>query len=454
MESDLRATWELCGGTAPAEWRFTTIESLLEDSRNALAVGVMYPGKNTAEGVPLVKVSDVKNGRVLGEPDFLISVKKDDEYRRTRLSGNELLITLVGNPGDCALVSEEMADWNVARAIAVVRLENPELRRWVRLALLSHPAQQFMNSRFNTTVQRTLNLKDIREVVVPIPPDNVREGITELASIIDDKIDLNRRMNETLESMARALFKSWFVDFDPVIDNALAAGHSIPEPLAARAETRRALGPARKPLPENIRSLFPATFAFDEEMGWIPEGWKGISLGDAADLAWGDTNTTKKSYVEVGYRAYSAKGPDGFLPHFDFDRVGVVVSAIGANSGFTWLARGKWSCIKNTIRFWATHAELSTEYLFYATKGNDVWPLRGSAQPFISQTDARNIQVLLPSSGTALRFGEIASLFYDKIDCHTASINALVALRDTLLPKLLSGELRIREAEKLVADSV
>ena len=88
---------------------------------------------------------------------------------------------------------------------------------------------------------------------------------------LDDKIDLNRRMNETLEGMAQAFFKSWFVDFDPVIDNALAAGNPIPEPLAQRAETRRqalAYGTANR----DSAQAFPASFRFTEELGWIPEG--------------------------------------------------------------------------------------------------------------------------------------------------------------------------------------
>ncbi|WP_165701204.1 restriction endonuclease subunit S [Crateriforma conspicua] len=435
----------------------------------------MYPGKNTAEGVPLVKVSDVKNGRVLGEPDFLISAKKDDEYRRTRLSGNELLITLVGNPGDCALVSEEMADWNVARAIAVVRLENPELRRWVRLALLSHPAQQFMNSRFNTTVQRTLNLKDIREVVVPIPPDNVREGITELASIIDDKIDLNRRMNETLESMARALFKSWFVDFDPVIDNALAAGHSIPEPLAARAETRRALGPARKPLPENIRSLFPATFAFDEEMGWIPEGWDVKPLEDSMEAIIDYRGKTPKKTTS-GVPLITAKivkggrilPPQEYIAIEDYDtwmrrgipeRDDVVMTTEAPLGEVAQLDGRKVALAQRIITLRGEPTLLHNSYLRFLLQSPQFQhDLRGHATGTtvigIKQSQLRTIQLLLPSVELQNAFGDSVVPLTNRISENWQSTAVLSKLRDTLLPKLLSGELRIPEAEKLVAESV
>jgi type I restriction enzyme S subunit len=135
------------------------------------------------------------------------------------------------------------------------------------------------------------------------------------------------------------------------------------------------------------------------------------------------------------------------LPHHDFDRIGVVVSAIGANAGVTWLALGKWSCIKNTIRFWSTEDDVSTEYLYYATLGKDKWPLRGSAQPFIAQADARAMKIIVPSNQLAKRFGEIVEPLHLKISANNEESRTLAALRDALLPKLLSGELRVPGAK-------
>lgn len=124
-----------------------------------------------------------------------------------------------------------------------------------------------------------------------------------------------------------------------------------------------------------------------------------VTLGEVADLQWGDTSVTKKSYVLTGgkYPAYSASGQDGFLPYFDYDRTGVILSAIGANAGKTWLATGKWSCIKNTIRFFSKDESVAdTRYLYWATQSHATFPLRGSAQPFISQGDAREVAISLP----------------------------------------------------------
>ncbi|MBC7350161.1 MAG: restriction endonuclease subunit S [Candidatus Aminicenantes bacterium] len=264
-----------------------------------------------------------------------------------------------------------------------------------------------------------------------IPPLHEQRAIAHILGALDDKIELNRRMCETLEEMARAIFKAWFVDFEPV---------------RAKMEGRWKRGQSLPGLPAELYDLFPARLV-NSELGEIPEGWTYVKLGEIADVNWGDTNVTKSSYVDHGYIAFSAKGPDGFLPYFNYDCTGIVLSAIGENSGFTWLARGKWSCIKNTIRFWATDSRVSTEYLFILTHNKNIWPIRGSAQPFISQSDARNINILLPSNNLARIFGGIVEPWYARIEMNENQSHTLAALRDALLPKLISGEIRMKDAE-------
>lgn len=124
--------------------------------------------------------------------------------------------------------------------------------------------------------------------------------------------------------------------------------------------------------------------------------WPIVELGEVADVNWGDTSVTKKSYTEEGFTAYSATGADGKLPYFDFDRDGVVLSAIGARCGKTWFASGKWSTIKNTIRFWSERPDLDNRFLYWLTANPEFWPRRGAAQPFITIGDARSLKIPLP----------------------------------------------------------
>ncbi|MCW7555327.1 restriction endonuclease subunit S [Endozoicomonas gorgoniicola] len=153
--------------------------------------------------------------------------------------------------------------------------------------------------QFNSgSAQKSLNRNAVYPYEVYTTEDKAEQRrIGRALADLDDKIQLNRQTNQTLENMAQALFKSWFVDFDPVIDNVLAAGNTIPEPLQKRAEQRQALrasDEAPTPLPEAIRQLFPASFVFDAEMGWIPEGWEVQQIGKVIENVGGGTPRTKE----------------------------------------------------------------------------------------------------------------------------------------------------------------
>jgi len=162
--------------------------------------------------------------------------------------------------------------------------------------------------------------------------------------------------------------------------------------------------------------------------GERPSWWRRARLGDVADVNWGDTSTTKAAYVTAGFPAYSASGPDGFLPYADFDRTGVVLSAIGADCGKTWLAKGKWSCIKNTIRFWAANPEVDSAFLYWLTSDPAIWPKRGSAQPFISQGDARALEIAYPPLPEQRAIAHILGMLDDKIELNRRMNEALEAI--------------------------
>jgi type I restriction enzyme, S subunit len=153
-----------------------------------------------------------------------------------------------------------------------------------------------------------------------------------------------------------------------------------------------------------------------------------VALGDVADVNWGDTSVTKASYVQTGYPAFSATGCDGFLPYADHDRDAIVLSAIGARCGKTWFTRGKWSCIKNTIRFWSTSEAVDNRYLYWATGDENIWPKRGAAQPFITIGDARRLKIPLPPFSEQRR---IASIL-DQADALRGSRRETLAQLDSL----------------------
>jgi len=369
-----------------------------------------------------------------------------EQLANVEVERHDVLLNITGDSvARACQVDPEVLPARVNQHVAIIRPYPKQLwPRYLRFFLVSPTMQAHMLQLAGAGATRNALTKGMIESFdIPAPRDvNDQQAIACILGALDDKIELNRGMNRTLEEMARAIFKSWFVDFDPVRAKAAVRRE---HPKWTDEQVGRAACPNLKP---EIAALFPDAFE-DSELGEIPKGWSYVTLGEIAEVNWGDTSVTKKSYVDHGFLAFSAKGPDGFLSYYDYDRTGIVVSAIGANSGYTWLARGKWSCIKNTIRFWATNSSVSTEYLFLATHGDNIWPVRGSAQPFISQTDARNIAVLFPSSGEAKVFGGLVEPFLAKIETNEIESRVLASIRDTLLPKLISGELRVPDAERI-----
>lgn len=427
----------------------------------------MYPGSDTTDGVPLIKVSDIKNGEVQGKPSFCISREVDDEYKRTRLRGDELLITLVGEPGDCAIATDEMAGWNAARAIAVVKFKNSDLRPWLRFVLLSAPAKHLIGARLNTTVQKTLNLKDIRELGVPLPPAMHRNQIVSVLSSLDKKILLNRRINQTLEAMAQAIFKSWFVDFDPVKAK-IAAIEQGQDPL--RAAMRAISGKADAELDQMPRehynqlaataALFPDAME-ESELGEIPEGWKAGILSELCQL--NPESWNAKTLPDIVRYVDLANAKNGEIA--EIQTVGgkdtpsrarrilkegdtVVGTVRPGNRSFALVSEPDltgstgFAVLRPNASYWL-------EFVYFvATSGTNIERLAhladGGAYPAVRPEIVVQENVVLPEQSVAQAFHQHVQPLFARIIVNRNNEKFLAETRDTLLPKLLSGELSVQ----------
>jgi type I restriction enzyme, S subunit len=288
----------------------------------------------------------------------------------------------------------------------------------------------------------------------PVPPINpTRKSIIALLEALEEKIELNRQMNETLESMAQVLFKSWFVDFDPAIDNALAAGNKIPDTLKARADTRQALGDCCKPLPETIRQQFPSSFEYNEEMGWIPEGWRVGTLGEIVIPNKGK-NITKKT-ITFGSVPVVAGGLTPAYYHNKYNVVSpsVTISASGANAGFVNLYHEHiWASDCSYINKNHTKNIYST-YLFLKSRQYEITRMQqGAAQPHVYPKDLTRLMLANAPDVVWGNSEMTVHPYFEKTKINLRKIQTLSKLRDTLLPKLLSGEIRALDAEKLKQD--
>jgi type I restriction enzyme S subunit len=193
----------------------------------AITYGVVQPGREVAAGIPILRVKNF-DGSGLNLTEVLrISPEVEHKYGRSRLEGGEVLITLVGTVGLTAVAPPETAGWNVARAVGVIPVQDLNAARWVRWCLAAPASTRHLQARLNTTVQKTLNLRDLGELEVPMPPQSEMEAIIDVLGSLEDKIESNRRLAVLLAESSSTLFEtatrdaSWQVplgDWVEVID--------------------------------------------------------------------------------------------------------------------------------------------------------------------------------------------------------------------------------------------
>ncbi|MGQ4613653.1 restriction endonuclease subunit S [Acinetobacter junii] len=461
MSSTLRLFWEAAGGNVPEHWEFKTIDELLEHPK-AISVGVMYPGSDSDGGVPLIKVSDVKSGAIASRPSFCISNKVDEEYKRTRLNGSELLLTLVGNPGDCVIVTDEMCGWNVARALAVIRLKDTQLRSWIRYVLASKPAQHLIEARLNTTVQKTLNLKDVREIGIPIPPREERDSITKIIDSIEKKTLLNTQINQTLESIAQAIFKSWFIDFDPVRAKMAAKQEGQDPELAAMCTISGKSEEELQQMADDDFAELQATAALfpdelvESELGEVPKGWELQQFKDIAKYTSNKislNDLTLENYISTENMLSEKKGIEkaSSLPKVNsvpaFKKGNILVSNIRPYFKKIWFSSSEGGHSNDVLNFEVLE-EGCEEYLYNLIYQDSFFDQmmassKGSKMPRGDKKAIMNFQVVIPSITLRRLYSRKVRKFYLKQNIIEKENQALKIIRDTLLPKLLSGEVNL-----------
>ncbi len=294
------------------------------------------------------------------------------------------------------------------------------------------------------SVQKHFNIGDAKRLRVKLPPLAEQREIAGILGALDDKIALNRQMNATLEAIARALFQSWFVDFDPV--RAKAEGRA-PDGLAAETA-----------------ALFPASFD-DSALGPVPSGWRVSTIGEEVRVVGGSTPSTKEpafwddgeyawatpkdlSYLstpvllstsrqitELGLGQISS----GLLP------VGTVLLSSRAPVGYLAIAEIPVAINQGFIAMNCDQVLSNYYVLWWATLNMDAIKAKANGTTFqeVSKSSFRPIPVLVPTDNVIRAFDEIVGPLYRQIVRNEHESRTLAETRDALLPKLVSGELRV-----------
>jgi len=287
---------------------------------------------------------------------------------------------------------------------------------------------QFKGVAGQTDMAEYVSLTDQRRMRITLPPLPEQRAIAHILGTLDDKIELNRRMSETLEAMARALFKSWFVGFDPV----------------------RAKMDGRDPgLPKSLADLFPARLV-DSELGKIPEGWEARTLGGLLELAYGKA-LRAEDRQDGTIPVYGSNGQVGWHNERLATGPGIVVGRKGNPGVVTWAATN-FFVIDTAFYVVPKSRALSMHYLFHALRSHDLESLSAdSAVPGLNRTLAYMSMQLLPAQPVLESFDKIAGSFAARAHWLEEESRTLAGQRDALLPKLISGQLRVKDAERFAA---
>ncbi|MCT1459628.1 restriction endonuclease subunit S [Aestuariimicrobium sp. p3-SID1156] len=379
-------------------WRDTTIGGL-----GRVVTGSTPPSKHPdwfGDDLPFVTPSDITFGNRRPRPERWLSQSGRDGLRtRVVPPGSAAFVCIGATIGKVCLVETEAITNQQINTV----IPGPHTDSRFLYSLLRHLAPTVTQGASGATTP-IINKSAFSAIPVRIPDLETQVRIGEVLGALDDLIENNRRRVEVLEEMARAIYREWFVKF-------------------------------RYPGYEDVPLVGSA-------LGPIPEEWTVRRLDELATFVGGSTRT-KAAYVDAGYVAFSAAGPDGFVPDYEVDGPGVVLSAVGAKCGRTFWASGKWSSIANTIKILPKEPELFANWLRFATDDSSVWPKRGSAQPFVSINDARGVLSRVATRETHLRFEDAVKPMVDQAVVLEAGARGLAALRDLLLPKLVTGQIDV-----------
>jgi type I restriction enzyme S subunit len=441
-----------------SDWTSTTVGELCDHFGAELQTGPFgsqlhsYDYRN--EGVPVVPTEAINDGRI--NPDALprISFEKARELSRHALKPGDILFARRGAQATGKTALARDCDEGAICGTGAIRLRTSKSTvcdpSFLAACLSAKDTVSWIRHHAIGATMPNLNEGIIRSIPIRLAPVHDQKAIAHILGTLDDKIELNRKTNETLEAIARALFKSWFVDFDPV---------------RAKAEGRPT------GLPDAISDLFPDSFE-ESELGEIPSGWCATQVGECLETVLGGTPSRKRSDYWGGEIPWIGSG---MVNEFRVTRPTELITELGLKESATKLLPVRSTLIAitgatlgqvstNEIELCANQSvvailpsiELGAEYIYLWTLSSIdilVASQTGGAQQHVNKNNVNELPLLAPSDSVLAHFGATAKPLFDKIAINIFASEFLRDVRDTILPKLISGELRIPDAERLLEEA-
>ncbi|MEQ9530826.1 MAG: restriction endonuclease subunit S [Haliea sp.] len=426
------------------------------------------------------------------------------EQERYGVKAGDLIVCEGGEPGRCAIWNEELPDMKIQKALHRIRSKSSLENRFLFYWFLHAGKHRLLEPYFTGTTIKHLTGRALNNLEIPFPPLSHQRYVAEVLGSLDDKIRLNQKINSTLEQMAQAIFKSWFVDFDPVKAKIAAkerwlamqpmAESASPVCYAGEAETlpdletymnlaamqaisgkdEEALASLQQEQPEQYAelcetaALFPSTMQ-DSELGEIPEGWTAGALADVVNLnrkSWTrrtippeikyvDLANTKNGVIE-SIATYRSEDAPSRARRILSDGDTIVGTVRPGNCSFAFIKRPQKSLTGSTgFAVLSPNQEDLAEFVYItATSDESINHLAhladGGAYPAVRPEVVVNLPCVLPCERLIARFHTRVRSFFDLAVVNRSDSSILSELRDSLLPKLLSGELRVTDTGEIV----
>lgn len=396
----------------------------LEDVAAEVTVG--HVGSMATEyiedGIPFLRSLNVLPHRIEASEIKYISSEFHAKLKKSALKPGDVVIVRTGKPGTCAVIPSELPESNCSDLV-IVRC-GPDLRPrflayWVNTIAKDHVASHVVGA-----VQQHFNVGSAKKMPIRLPSLKEQDDILSILGALDDKIEVNRKTAATLEEMARALYQSWFVTFDPV--HAKAAGRT----------------PAH--MPAQTAALFPDSFGEDD----LPEGWELKRLGDLIKLNYGKA-LKKDLRIPGEFPVFGSGGVGGTHKEALVKAPTIIVGRKGTVGSLHWAPNGSWPI--DTVFFVTSDYPLS---LIIRLLGE--LPLTemntDAAVPGLNRDNAYRLEIPFPGAAIVQAYSEFSDVWQQKIDKLEDENRTLATLRDTLLPRLMSGELRVGEAKEQVEE--
>ncbi len=411
----------------------------------------------SAGDVALIRSQNVYNDGFHLDGLVYLTKGNADQLANVAVEPNDVLLNITGDSvARCCQVDPRVLPARVNQHVAIVRPDPNVLdARYLRYFLVSPAMQAHLLSLAGAGATRNALTKGMIEAFeVPAPRDiNEQHAIAAVLGALDDKIEVNRKKARVLEGIARAVFTSWFVDFDPV--RRKAAG----EPTG---------------LPDEIAGLFPDRLV-DSPMGEAPEGWRVGTLGEVAAFnarTLSRTDTLDADYIDYIEISQVMRGDIGEVTRYAFGSEpsrakrrlthgDTVISTVRPDRGAYFLCLNPTEALIASTGFAVmTAKEKDWAFLFIAaTQSRVVTELGrladGGAYPAVRPEVIAGLPLALPpESAPRLAFHTFAAPLLERAHVGRSQSTVLAGLRDALLPDLISGELRIADAERIVGRAV